>query len=314
MKYLQGFIFYKFWHKKQLPLIKPMKHTAFLLITFCFSILFSGCNTEVIEEEDLMEIALKELEITIRTKQDPRATFTFEQYEELLSVLDNEKFIVLPIKDFKDSINKEKVLIGLRHDIDCHPFKALEMAKMEKSHGFRATYYILASAAYYGEFINEEIVRNECMEKIYKEIHSLGTEIGIHNDLISNMILHGINPYTFNHKELSFYNSLGIEVVGTAAHGSYITAETAMNYEIFSDFAEVTSIEYEGQTYEIGQYSLKDFGFDYEAYFVYFDHYYSDSSKNWTEEGDFESFLEALGNSKLGTKIQLLTHPVWWGK
>jgi hypothetical protein len=220
----------------------------------------------------------------------------------------------LPIDEFRDSINNEKVLIGLRHDIDCHPFKALEMAKMEKAHGFSASYYILASAAYYGEFVQGEIVRNECMERIYKEIYSLGTEIGIHNDLISNMILHGIDPYSFNYDELSFYNNLGIEVVGTAAHGSYITAETVDNYEIFSDFAQVASIEYEEQSYAIGQYSLNDFGFDYEAYFVYFDHYYSDSSRNWTGEGEFESFLETLGESKLGTKIQLLTHPVWWGK
>ena len=291
-----------------------MKTINSFVFICCITFLFSSCNDDHISEEDITENALKELESVIRTKQDPRATFTFEQYEELLSVLDNDKFVVLPIKDFKDSINDEKVLIGLRHDIDCHPFKALEMAKMEKNHGFRATYYFLASAAYYGEFTDGAIKRKSCMEKIYKEIHSLGTEIGIHNDLISIMILHGINPYTFNHNELSFYNSLGIEVVGTAAHGSHITAVTAMNYEIFSDFAQVTSIEYEGQTYEIGQHSLEDFGFDYEAYFVYFDHYYSDSSKNWTEEGEFESFLETLGNSKPGTKIQLLAHPVWWGK
>lgn len=291
-----------------------MKKISFLLFILFLSVLFSACKNEDIVEDDIMDTALKELEIATRARQDPRAVFSYTKYERLLSVFDNEKFIVLPMNEFKDSINDDKVLIGFRHDIDCHPFKALEMAKMENAHGFRASYYILASAPYYGEFINGQMVRNSCMESIYKKIQSYNHEIGIHNDLISLMILYDIDPFRFNQEELLFYRNLNIVVNGTVAHGSYLTSQTVDNYQIFSDFAESSSFEFEGKTYEIGKYSLKEFGFDYEAYFVDFDHYYSDTLKTWTEESEFENFLNTLRNSKPGTKIQILTHPVWWGK
>lgn len=281
---------------------------------FCFTLLFFSCNKKTEFIETIGPTDLDILEKRIREKQDQRAYFSFADYEKLLDVLDNEKFIVLPLDKFKDSINKTKVLIGLRHDIDCHPFKALKMAKMEKAHHMKVSYFLLASAPYCGEFIDGKLERYLCVNDIYQEISNLGHEIGIHNDLISLMVLQNINPYLFNQEEISFYKSLGIEIKGTAAHGSYITLQTVDNYEIFSDFATTTMFTFEGKNYQIGNLSLKDYGFDYEANFIDFDHYYSDTRRAWTENGEYDEFLEKLNNSTLGTKIQILIHPVWWGK
>jgi len=48
----------------------------------------------------------------------------------------------------RNTFNDSKVVVGLRHDVDFNPFKALEMAIIEKFYGIRATYYFLATAEY----------------------------------------------------------------------------------------------------------------------------------------------------------------------
>jgi hypothetical protein len=60
------------------------------------------------------------------------------------------------------------------------------------------------------------------IEYLVKEIYDTGAEIGIHNDLITIMIVYGLNPFLFNKEELEFYKSLKIKIYGTAAHGSQI--------------------------------------------------------------------------------------------
>jgi hypothetical protein len=64
------------------------------------------------------------------------------------------------------------------------------------------------------------------------------------------MIKYKIDPYAFNSSEMSFYKELGIEVEGTAAHGSNIAQKTVPNYQIFSNFAASEYIEYRRQKYE----------------------------------------------------------------
>src|SRR5664280_1360436 len=101
------------------------------------------------------------IEKKIRNKYDKAATYTWSQYTELLNKLKENKFIVLPINEMRYTFIKSKVVVGLRHDIDFNPFKAIEMAKIEKEKGLRSTYYILATSEYYGHFGIFGLVRNK---------------------------------------------------------------------------------------------------------------------------------------------------------
>ena len=69
-----------------------------------------------------------ETERTIRNLYDPYAVFSWNQYVELLDKLSDHKFIVLPLNEMRVTFNDSKVVVGLRHDVDFNPFKALEMA------------------------------------------------------------------------------------------------------------------------------------------------------------------------------------------
>jgi len=289
-----------------------MKKMIVLLLIFLPLIgIFIHCEEELALSDDP---AYQELKKFIKSKQDHRATFTFGQYEKILNELSQEKYVVLTINEFRNYIDSSKVVVGLRHDVDCHPFKAWEMAQMEKEYGISASYYILATASYYGKIDGNGVVRFSAMRNIYQNIYSTGAEIGIHNDLISVLVKYGLNPLDFNKNELRYYRSMGIDIHGSVAHGSSIARKTKPNFWVFSNFAEKDYIEYKGNRYRVGQYSMKDFGFEYEANFVNHNMYFSDSGGEWNIDGGLEKILNELKNSEKGDRIQILAHPVWWGK
>lgn len=261
------------------------------------------------------EMPYASLEARIRAENDWRAVFTWSQYRELMDVLSDKKFHVTTIEDFRNTFDSTIVMVGMRHDIDANPFKALEMADIERHYNFRATYYVLSTADYYGKYIDSSIVRYPEMDYVYRDLVDKGAEIGVHNDLLTVMIKYNIDPLLFNLSELAHYDSIGIHVTGTASHGSQIARETSkINYEMFSDFARTDSVEYNGKTYPLGQYSLREYGYEYEAYHVPFNVYYSESGGTWKDPKGFEGILEKLKGAKPGDRIQILTHPDWWGR
>jgi hypothetical protein len=231
-----------------------------------------------------------------------------------MNELSKDKYLVLPLNEMRSTYSDSRVVIGLRHDIDMNPFKALEMAEIEKDFGFSATYFILPTADYYGYLFRTGLNRSIGLDSLLKDLFDRGTEIGIHNDMLTAMIDYGFDPFIFNSNELAFIKSLGIPVFGTSSHGSSIAKKTVPNYQIFSDFAKSDSVLYEGKKYPIGKNSLKEFGFEYEAYFLNFNNYYSESGGKWNDENGFTGILSKLEKRLPGDRIEILTHPDWWGK
>jgi hypothetical protein len=255
-----------------------------------------------------------ELEKTIRQKYDSRAVFTWEQYSEFLAELKKPRYRVMPLHQMNETYDTSTIIIGLRHDVDFNPFKALEMARMEHDAGIRATYFLLATADYSGSFTGSRYDRSKGLRALYNDLSDTGAEIGIHNDLIAIMILYGIDPYKFNQSELDFYKSLKIPIYGTAAHGSEIAKKTVPNFQIFSDFAARDSISYQGKKYPLGKRSLKQCGYQYEAYFIKHNIYLTDSGGKWHDQDGFKGALQILRQSVPGDRIEILVHPEWWGK
>jgi hypothetical protein len=275
-------------------------------------LLLSSFRTDIVPDSKPPKYSAAEK--AIRSKYDSYAVFTWAQYASLLDVLSQNKFVVLPLNEMRKTFDKSRVIVGLRHDVDVNPYKALEMSKIEKTYGIRSTYYFLPTADYYGKFEKSKMIHTPGLETIYKAIDKSGSEIGIHNDLMCVLIEHKIDPLIFNKQEIAYYRSLKIKVYGTAAHGSPISKKTIPNYEIFSDFAKKDTVKYKGETYHVGQYSLKDFGFKYEAYFIDHDIYFSDSDGRWNDVDGFAGILKKLQTIQPGERIEILTHPDWWGR
>jgi hypothetical protein len=286
------------------------------ILCFGMTLLIYSCVDDPIVDDPVEEPKpYAALEAQIRLENDWMAVFTWDDYSLLMTTLSNKKFLVLPLNEMRSVFDSSVVVVGLRHDIDFHPFKALEMADIEKHFNFRATYFVLATADYYGTISNSTVVRYPEMDFVYKELYAKGAEIGIHNDLLTLMILHNCDPKTFTLGEISHYESLGIPVYGTAAHGSQIPRELLVsNYEIFSDFAARDSITYRGIEYPVGIYSLRECGLEYEAYHISYFHYYSESGGKWNDPNGFSGIIDRIKASRPGDRIQILTHPVWWGR
>ena len=305
-----------------------------LIISSMLLLLLAGC-TNVFETplEEPPEIvaaqpSLKTIEARIRGQYDPSARYTYAEYEELLACLDDEKFRVVSIQDMNAIEDPTKVIVGLRHDVDRHPFKAMEMSRMEEEHGFGASYYILSNAYYAGKYVDGQYTRYTAMGEVYRNIADMGMEIGIHNDLLTMQLARDIDPLEFNTETMEYYRSLGIEVTGNVAHGSPLMRELSLtNYYVFSDFAYLDpqnrqEITWNGKTYSLGARSMAEFGFQYEANFVNKNVYISDAGGKWkhtiagiTYQNTYTSeIVDVVRNSVPGDRIQILTHPVWWGR
>jgi hypothetical protein len=299
------------------PQIKWFLEWISTAMIYCsMTILLTSCvKATVIDDPFGPDKPYADLEKQIRSENDYKAVFTWDQYNQLMTVLSDKKFLVLPLNEMRSTFDSTMVVVGLRHDIDMNPFKALEMADIEKHYSFRATYFVLATAEYYGTVSGATIIRRPEMDYVYKDLYKKGAEIGIHNDMLALMVLYNFNILEFTRDEISHYASLGIPVYGTAAHGSQVARDLSVsNYEIFSDFATRDSVIYNGHKYPVGKFSLKDCGLIYEAYHISFYHYYSESSGKWNDNNGFNGILEKLKASQPGDRIQILTHPEWWGK
>jgi len=99
--------------------------------------------------------------------------FTHEIYTKLLKTLIDKEFQFLTVEQyFINNYDIDKPFILMRHDVDRHPKRSLEMAKIEYSLGLKATYYF-------------RTIPQTLKPKIIKEIASLDHEIGYHYESLA---------------------------------------------------------------------------------------------------------------------------------
>lgn len=235
---------------------------------------------------------------------------TWNDYQKLLRELSKEKYRVLPLGEFMEDHSTDKVLVGLRHDSDSHLLKALQMAEMEKAAGIRSTYFLLHSARYYGTVRDGFMIRNGAIDDLARQLHEMGFEIGIHRDLFNMMWNHHFEPRAFMKEEVAYYHSLGVPVIGTAAHGDRTTIGRKLNERwIFSEFGKTGAFVLNGTRYPYGEHATRDFGVEYEAYLLKYNTYLSDTAGKPVEE-----MIETLASLPPGARCVILIHPEHWGK
>jgi len=239
-----------------------------------------------------------------------RESYNRDDYRKLLTELSNPRYEVLPLRDFDQHADSttDKVVVALRHDIDSHPLRALRMAELEKELGIRSTFFILHSANYYGTVKDGVMIRNGAVDKLAKQLNDMGFEIGIHRDLFNMMWKHQFEPRAFMNEEVAYYKTLGIPVVGSAAHGDQTTISRKLNEKwIYSDFGKTGAYVLEGKAYPYGEFPRKDFGVAYDAYLLKTNAYISDIQRKSPEE-----MASTLAKLPPGSRVQILIHPEHW--
>jgi hypothetical protein len=185
--------------------------------------------------------------------------FTYREYERFLDRLAARR--VVPLREFARGEGD----LALRHDVDLRLESALELARLEHDRGLRASYFVLHSAPYYE--------RPDLLERL-RELQELGHEVGWHNDLVTLELVGRRDAAAYLGEQLARLREAGLEVTGVAAHGSPWCHRLGFhNQHFFSDLDRIP--EFPAQVQARG--TLADFGFDYDAYHLGEDVYFSDS-------------------------------------
>ncbi|MDX6492290.1 MAG: hypothetical protein QOH02_225 [Gaiellaceae bacterium] len=216
--------------------------------------------------------------------------FTYAEYDRFLDRLEGRDAV--PLREFAEGHGDT----ALRHDVDDRLESALELARREHARGLRATYFVLHTAPYW--------TRDDLLDRL-GQLQALGHEVGWHNDLVTLALVHGGNPAEYLRRELDRLRSAGIDVVGVAAHGSPWCHRLGFHNDYaFADLPQPIP-GFPTRFEPIG--TLADFGFDYDAYSLGEDTYFSDSRFDRGRRAHPSNFrLEP------GRRAIVLTHPCHW--
>lgn len=182
---------------------------------------------------------------------------------ELLRV---EKLRVVPLCDLLTApLNGERI-ISLRHDVDADPLTALRCARYLAFSGIPGSFYLLHTALYYGQFVQNIFVRNPRLPEWITAFLVTGCELGIHNDCMNIYLNHGLDGAQALIQEILWLREHGANIQGTVAHNSG-PAYGAENFEIFSGRVlwKRSVRTRQGKRIPLGTLSEADLGLKYEG-------------------------------------------------
>ena len=306
-----------------------MNRNLYLILNFLIIYFFS---VQIVSSQDIHPASLSLLPKIFSIKQDTAkekqiitvstdTNFTWQKYASFLKkISDTSKYTVLPLNEFRQTLNSKKIMIGLRHDVDVDLNVAYEFSKIESNLGFRSTYFILHSAPYYLADQNNMAVHSDRIIPILKKMQNENHfEIGWHNDLVTLQVIYNIDPVVFLQSELKWLRSNGLQIMGTAAHGSsYCKTYHYMNFYFFQECSypilvgreNNITVPKDGKQITIKKAHLSDFNLEYEAYFLNNNKAYSDAV---IQQGvRWNIGMLDLHQLKPGDRIIILLHPTHW--
>ena len=176
------------------------------------------------------------------------------------------------VEDFLSADPAQRHLV-LRHDVDFDIEAALAMARMETSHGWHATYFILLRS----EFYNPNAPRSVAALRAFS-----GHEVGLHFDAS----IHAGNE-----------KALAVE----------LRREASMLSDIIGREVRTFSLHRPSPVLLDGQFEVEGFTNAYNPRFFRDMGYCSDSQGLWRfgPPDEHAALREGRG-------LQLLTHPIWW--
>ncbi len=226
--------------------------------------------------------------------------FTHNIYRELLETLKEQNNQFITVEEYFSSIyDDSKPFIMIRHDVDRYPNRSLEMAKLEKSMGVKATYYF-------------RTIPQTLKPDIIKAIADLGHEIGYHYESLAETNGDYKKAIEDFEKNLAVLNKL-YPIKNIAMHGRPTSKWDSRllwdrydykKYGILSepyfdiDFNELFYTTDAGRAWDNGEINLRD---RVDTKFNF----------SFTHTKDI---IKALKESRLPNKIMINIHPEHWAR
>lgn len=240
--------------------------------------------------------------------------------DKLAEMLDRADGVVSVAEAYRRREHWPERFVAMRHDMDHDVENAIKFARWEAEHGWKSTYYVLHTDWYWDPSGSGQ--PSAFVLRALDEIASLGHEIGVHNNAIAAALRYGGDPASLLDRDLAALRRHGFEIVGTAAHGDPLARSVGFaNHEIFAECPDPHGRP-AGRTLEsadpvsgrrsvvtLRPVPMRDFGLEYEAYFIGHTRYLSEAEGRWNQGYDelAAAFLQE------GGFLQVLTHPAHWG-
>ena len=213
--------------------------------------------------------------------------FSFKHYTEMLMNAIEKGYDITGFDGYRrHGVTGGKIII-LRHDIDYGRglVKALQLGRREQALSIQATYFIRLHSPEYNPF------EYECYRNI-RQLKDMGHEIGLHFEAHDFHALTGQGELGIFQKEKGILEYIfDINIVSAAEHGE----NHRFSNKTFQSF--------------FSRHAKESVGIINDAYapeFIRDMKYLSDSDGSW-REGCFCTHIDRFD------RIQLLTHPEWWG-
>ena len=226
--------------------------------------------------------------------------FTHDIYKELLETLKEINYQFITVEEyFTSNYDESKPFIMMRHDVDRHPNRSLEMAKLEKSLGLKCTYYF-------------RTIPQTLKPETIKAIADLGHEIGYHYESLAETNGNYEKALEDFKSNLSILNEL-YPIKNIAMHGRPTSKwDSRLLWE---------------------KYDYKEYGILSEPYFdIDFNKifYTTDAGRSWNNEAinlrdrvdtkfnfsfvHTSEIINAIKQGDLPSKIMINIHPEHWAK
>jgi hypothetical protein len=234
--------------------------------------------------------------------------FTFDAFARFLDRLGADPDVAtLPLRELHATRDAERVLVGIRHDVDVSLDRALELGRIEHGRGVRSTFFVLHTAPYWR--------RPDLVDRLL-ELQELGHEVGWHSDLVTIEVTEHVDARAYLFEELERLRRAGVDIRGVAPHGSYWAhALGYSNADFFPELEEsvTTEVLVDALSRRVPTGTLAEFGFDYEAYHVDHDVYVSDSL--FDRAGNrWHPMLFDTRSLVSGQRAVVLIHPCHWDR
>ncbi|AGB36303.1 polysaccharide deacetylase family protein [Natronococcus occultus] len=207
--------------------------------------------------------------------------FSYDYYRALIGAV-RTNFELRTLSEYRPDRSPDEPVAFLRHDVDVCLERAVELAELEYELGVEATYMILPDSPLYDLEYERDLVHL---------IHEFGHEIALHCDLS------------------------GADPADPGGENGLVPAErrridAARRYLAELGIDPVASISFHRPSERVlrGPRMIDGMTNAYNPDLLAA--YLSDSSGRWREGDPLESILERAGADRL----QVLTHPVWWGE
>ena len=228
--------------------------------------------------------------------------FTPIIYFQLLLQLKDSGYKFITYSDYCARL-MSKCFVILRHDVDLNPQNSLEIAKLEKKLGAKATYYFRA-------------VPESWDEEIIKAIHQMGHEIGYHYESLTTCKGNVQKAFSDFAKNLERLRRL-VSVSTICMHGSPRSPYDSKNIWKQYDYNTLGVI---GEPYLTTDFSkmlyLTDTGRRWDGYKVSVRDRIEGYQEKWNAKGwsfhSTDDIIKALQENRLPDQIMITTHPQRW--